>query len=459
MCGGLTAPPGGALQARHLMASEVANAQGRKGTCGRDWAPPGGRHVVQRDRVCGCRRINYNGAMETEVDSTSPLIRHITAENLLSFGPRPQELSIELGPLNVLIGPNGSGKSNLLEAIGLLAAAPAELSRPIRSGGGTRNWIWRRMPDVTAAVGAVVDYPNGRQPLRHTLEFKESNQLFRLVDERVENEEPDTGHSEPYFFYKFQRGRPVIAVKGEDRPLRFEDIATDESILSQREDPDQFPELAHLRRSYRAISLYRNWPMGRSSGYRQPQDTDVRQSPLAENLNNLGMFLNRLRQDPRTKATLVSRLSDAYEDLSDFELNFQGGTVEIFFTERDLAVPASRLSDGSLRYLSLIALLSDPDPPLLIGIEEPEMGIHPDLLPKIADLMVEASQRCQLVVTTHSDVLVDALTDHPEAVVVCEKHEGRTAMARLDRTDLSEWLKKYHLGELWTSGELGGVRW
>ena len=124
---------------------------------------------------------------------------------------------------------------------------------------------------------------------------------------------------------------------------------------------------------------------------RQPHGTDVRQSPLAEDLTNIGMFLNRLRQDPTTKAKLINGLSDAYEGLSDFELNFQGGTVEIFFTEGRLAVPASRISDGSLRYLCLLAILLDPEPPPLIGIEEPELGIHPDLLPKIADLLVDAS--------------------------------------------------------------------
>ena len=182
-------------------------------------------------------------------------------------------------------------------------------------------------------------------------------------------------------------------------------------------------------------------------------------SGLGADLSNLGMFLNRLRQDPTTKASLIEKLSDAYEGLTDFELNFEGGSVQIFFTEGDLAVPASRLSDGSLRYLCLVALLLDPDPPALIGIEEPELGLHPDLIPKIADLLVDASSRCQLVVTTHSDVLVDALSERPESVVVCEKHDGHTTMSRLDRTELAHWLESYGLGDLWTSGELGGVRW
>lgn len=171
------------------------------------------------------------------------------------------------------------------------------------------------------------------------------------------------------------------------------------------------------------------------------------------------MFLNRLRQDPVTKANLIERLADAYEGLTDFELNFQGGSVEVYFAEGDLALPASRISDGSLRYLGLLALLLDPDPPFLIAIEEPEMGLHPDLVPKMADLLVDGSSRCQLVVTIHSDVLVDALSERPDSVVGCEKHNGHTTMNRLDSVELAHWLETYRLGQLWTSGELGGVRW
>ena len=122
-------------------------------------------------------------------------------------------------------------------------------------------------------------------------------------------------------------------------------------------------------------------------------------------------------------------------------------------------IPATRLSDGTLRYLCLLAILCDPDPPPLICIEEPELGLHPDVLPKLADHLLAASRRTQLIVTTHSDVLVDAMSEQPESVVVCEKHHGATAMTRLAADDLQVWLQKYRLGELWIRGELGGTRW
>ena len=77
----------------------------------------------------------------------------------------------------------------------------------------------------------------------------------------------------------------------------------------------------------------------------------------------------------------------------------------------------------------------------------------------LSDLLVKASDRTQLIVTTHSDVLVDALNDNPQSIVICEKNNGQTEMRRLDKEEIGKWLEEYRLGDLWTSGELGGNRW
>ena len=122
-------------------------------------------------------------------------------------------------------------------------------------------------------------------------------------------------------------------------------------------------------------------------------------------------------------------------------------------------VPAQRLSDGTLRYLCLLVILGHPDPPAVTCIEEPELGLHPDMIPEVAKLLVEASSRTQLFVTTHSDILIDALSHIPKAIIVCEKSDGATQFQRLDEHELGPWLEKYRLGELWTSGHLGGNRW
>lgn len=398
--------------------------------------------------------------MDEPGNPNRPTLREIAAKNLLSFGP--EGLRLELKPLNVLIGPNGSGKSNLFEVLALLHAAPTELAKPIREGGGIRNWLWRREPANTAVVETFVGLRESEYPLRHMIGFAESNQRLTLVSERIDNRVADPRPEEPDVSYMFQNGSAMLSTQDCDEEgsyRRWDGVDSEESILAQWPGYLTSDKLETLRSAYLSISLYRDWQFGRVSVLRGAQLTDVRQNRLEPDLSNLGMFLNRLRQDPATKANLIDKLSDAYEGLTDFELNFQGGSVEVYFAEGDLAVPASRLSDGSLRYVCLLALLLDPDPPMLIGIEEPELGLHPDLIPKIADLLVDASSRCQLVVTTHSDVLVDALSEQADSVVVCEKHDGHTTMNRLDSSELAHWLESYRLGHLWTSGELGGVRW
>jgi predicted ATPase len=121
--------------------------------------------------------------------------------------------------------------------------------------------------------------------------------------------------------------------------------------------------------------------------------------------------------------------------------------------------PATRLSDGTLRWLMLLIVLLDPAPPPVICIEEPELGLHPDMIPTLADLLREASTRTQLIITTHSQSLVECFSDDPESVCVCEKADGATRIRRLDGERLKVWLQDYSLGQLWASGQIGGNRW
>jgi predicted ATPase len=109
--------------------------------------------------------------------------------------------------------------------------------------------------------------------------------------------------------------------------------------------------------------------------------------------------------------------------------------------------------------MSLLAILCHPAPPPVIGIEEPELGLHPDIIPTVAELLRKASERTQLFVTTHSDALVSALSDTPESILVCEATSDGTTMKRLEAEPLREWLEKYSLGEIWRMGEIGGNRW
>lgn len=399
------------------------------------------------------------------------LIRTIKLHNFLSFGPSAPE--IELKSLNVLIGQNASGKSNLIEAIGLLRAAATDITIPIREGGGVVEWLWKgseRSPIVE--IDGTVFYENGIMPLRHKLSFTIEGQRFVLVDEAVENEHVEyQTATDVRFFYRYRHGNPVLSVAGapsgttfenrSQRQLRREDLPVNQSVLSARKDPDQYPEITYLGEQYKNIKLYREWNLGRYTPPRLPQKADLPEDFLSEDASNLGLVLNDLEHQPGLRDILLKKLKAFYEPLVDLSIKVHGGTVQIFLHESGLKhpIPATRLSDGTLRYLCLLAILCHPSPPPLICIEEPELGLHPDILPEIATLLVEASHRTQLIVTTHSDILVDGLSDTPEAVAVVEKVEGSTILQRLSKERLSAWLEKYTLGQLWRRGEVGGNRW
>ena len=394
------------------------------------------------------------------------LIQTLKMRNLLSYGPDSD--AIPLKSLNLIIGPNGSGKSNLLEGIALMQSAPSQLNAPIREGGGVLDWLWKGVdkPAIASLEITVAPlFPHSTNALRYRFDFTESGKRFEIVDERIENAEAFPGYPEPYFYYRYENNHPVLNIKIEEgqgsrlRNLRREDVDPEKSILAQRRDPDIYPEITRLAETLTAIRIYRDWSFGRYTPPRLPQPADLPNQWLEENGRNLGLVLNRLKRNSETKTRLLEMFKAIYAEAQDFDVMIEGGTVQIFVQEGRFNVPATRLSDGTLRYLCLLAILYDPTPPPLICIDEPELGLHPDLINHVADALRFASEKTQLIVTTHSTALVDAFTDDPEAILVCEKCNGCSIVRRLDARELKPWLEQYRLGALWTSGEIGGTRW
>jgi len=392
------------------------------------------------------------------------LIKSLKITNLLSYGAQAE--TVELGQLNILIGPNGSGKSNFLEAISLLQAAPEQLTRPIRDGGGTQDWLHKggaSGPAQDARIEAVIANPKGVKNFRYGLAFNEVGGRFEVRDEYLENEKADPGKPQPYFFYHWNEGRPLLnttGVKGiGQRQLLRESIKPEQSILSQKRDAEFYPEMTWVAEQFQSMRLYREWTFGRYAAPRLPQKTDQPNDRLEQDCSNLGLMLNRLRMNVGARRQLIEALRTVYEGIEDVDDRVEGGTAQVFLIEAKGVIPATRLSDGTLRYLAILTLLCDPSPPPLIVLEEPELGLHPDMLPTLARLLADASTRTQLVVTTHAPGLVDAFSDNPEAILVCERDENGTHIERLDATHLAPWLEKYRLGELWARGQIGGTRW
>ena len=399
------------------------------------------------------------------------LLETLRVDGLLSFVPGSPE--IPLRPLNVIIGPNGSGKSNLIEIIELLHAIPTSLGSAIRDGGGVREWLWKGNGGAAGTLEARLVRPDD-PPLSYRLRFAAAGARTEVIDEVLEEAEkanPDA--DDVNFYYRFAGGNPILRARApsltrdevmrkanltwrEELALRRGTWDVNESILSQRREPDLYPELSWCATQFSRIQIFREWSFGRYAALRQPQPADLPTEALLPDARNLGLILNQLELSDASSElnALLHRFLPRFKRIT---TGIQGGTVQIFLHEEGLnsPVPATRLSDGTMRFLAMAALLVMPAPPPLICIEEPELGLHPDALSVVAEMLVSASARTQLIVTTHSDALVSALTEHVEAVLVCE-YRGGTQLTRLDAKRLKHWLDNYRLGDLWRMGELGG---
>jgi len=187
----------------------------------------------------------------------------------------------------------------------------------------------------------------------------------------------------------------------------------------------------------------------------------VAKNALEDGGENLALVLQEMQFDGSLRR-LTEYLTEFCKRYQDVRLRSDGSVLRAYIVEEGLnePVPAIRLSDGTLKFLCLLTVLLKPTAPPLICIDEPELGLHPDDVRLVARAVVEASHRTQVVITTHSEALVDELSDQPDAVVVCEYVKGSgTKLERLSRERLDSWLDRYSLGEIWRKGEIGGNRW
>jgi predicted ATPase len=119
---------------------------------------------------------------------------------------------------------------------------------------------------------------------------------------------------------------------------------------------------------------------------------------------------------------------------------------------------AADLSDGTLRFLFLLTVLASPTPAPIIAIDEPEQGLHPSMLPIVAEYAVDASLRSQVILTTHSPQFLDAFRDTLPTTTVTKWEDGETELKTIDGKQLEYWLKEYTLGGLFKSGELEDMK-
>ncbi len=355
---------------------------------------------------------------------------------------RLHDVDLKLRPLNVMIGANGCGKTSLLDVFSLLSAsARGELKRTIRDIGGI-DLNLTVLKGIKAEKSPLMKFeldnhfPND-PPSRYGISLQPIGNSFQISDEPFHSLTHD-GHGP--------------SLTGGERPEFFDDS---ESHLSQALDMDFQSNL--FRKALASSTHYHALDVSQRSPVRLPQQVKDADLPGSNGEDLVACLYSMREASPDRFETIEDTLRVAFPSFE--RLGFPpvaAGLLAITWKERDIKHPfyMHQLSEGTLRFLWLVALLYSPGLTEVTLLDEPEVSLHPELLSVLADCMREASQRTQLIVATHADRLVRFLT--PEEVVVLDMEDGATKATRADELDLEEWLKDYTLDQVWQHGRMGG---
>ncbi len=390
-------------------------------------------------------------------------LEFLQPRDFLSFGP--DFPGVELGPLNVLVGANGSGKSNFLEAARFLHEAPKGL-RGFLTNGGSRVGDWCFQGAALAVVRARVSGPRQRVPLGYQLGLRNTDDVV-LAEERLREEPHGRSAKVPRpLLGGTPNGYALKRRRGADRLIPGSQLRRELPVIEQVRDPGQYPEVDWLRGHLAGYSFYGEAHFGRyGNELRHAQSAAQPERTLLESGRNLALVLNgSLNRSTEFRDALLEHVQEVYPFVGSIGTDITMGQVQVVFTEkgRTDATPAARLSDGTMRWLFLGALLLDDRVTTPLFLEEPELALHPDAIIPLARLLKRASQHRQVIVTTHSDALLAEFTDTPEVVLVFDRDERGSSVRRLasDDAELKAWFADGHsLAEVWRSGVVGGNRW
>ncbi len=345
-----------------------------------------------------------------------------------------RELRLELGPVNVLTGANGCGKSNLYKSVLLLArAASGGFAPALAEEGGMPSVLWagarkklraKREP-VRVVLEATLDLFGFRLECGLPPSSPESPSAFRR-DPEIKEESVWLADPSARRAVLMQRSGASATIRDAGGHMVKYPIAlySSESVLAQIHEPHLYPELSALREEMRRWRFYHHFRTDPASPLRHPQ-TGVLTPVLGHDGADLAAALQTILE-----------IGDAEGLHGAIDRAFPGGRLEISVDDDHtrfgvmLRTPgvlrpleAAELSDGTLRYLCLVAALLSPRPPSLLALNEPETSMHPDLIAPLARLMTRARDT-QLWITTHS----------PELASAIERFSGRPAL----RLKLSE---------------------
>jgi predicted ATPase len=358
------------------------------------------------------------------------LITQIHVEGYRSI----RDLRVDLATANVVLGPNGCGKTNLYRSLYLIAeAAHGRFARAMADEGGMPSALWagtRRKGPVRMVVGATIDA--FRYELACGLPQKGVMGRF-VLDPRIKQE---TAH-----FLDGQRSTLLLERDNATTWLRDAEgarvsypiaLRDAESVLSQLQDPQRYPVLASLAAELQSWRFYHHFRTDPGSPLRQPQ-VGIQTPVLSSDGTDLAAALETIFQ-----------IGDGSALNEEVERAFPGAKLEIAAREEEaifavqmtmpgIARPlrAAELSDGTLRYLCLLAALLSPRPPTFLALNEPETSLHPDLLGPLAHLVARAAKTSQICLTTHAQPLAEAITALTGSPPIrLEKIAGETRLIR-----------------------------
>ncbi|MFM0206603.1 AAA family ATPase [Paraburkholderia sediminicola] len=375
-----------------------------------------------------------------------------------------RELIVPLGQLNVITGANGSGKSSVYRSLRLLAeTARGGVITSLAREGGLQSTLWAGPERFSRAVLAgelPVEGTRRKEPVSLRLGFSgdefgyaidlglpppderppETRSRF-LLDPMIKRECIWSGPVlRPSALLVDRRGAAIHARdETGDWQTIPQPVASFDSMMTEFSDPRTAPEMITVREQIRSWRFYDHFRTDAEAAARLPQ-IGTHTPVLSNDGADLAAALQTIREmgDP---VALDTAIDDAFPG-SRLDIATQDGRFEVSMQQYGLLRPlkGAELSDGTLRYLLLVAALLTPRPPALLVLNEPETSLHPDLLPALARLIARASAHSQVLVVSHAARLIAALEREDDSQsIVLEKHFGATRITDADDRDLPAW--------------------
>jgi len=362
-----------------------------------------------------------------------------------------RDLVLPLDRLNVVTGPNGSGKSSLYRALRLLAdVAQGRLFASLAIEGGLQSTLWAG-PEVVSRGMKVGRVPVQGTMRRNSVALKlgfASEDFGYAIDLGLPvmggrfARDPEIKTEAVWAGPVLRRGNALASRRGPGVEIMEDaggssfvltDLPAFDSMMTHAADPRRSPELLLMRERMRRWRFYDHFRTDAEAPARRPQ-VGTRTTVLSADGADLAAAILTIEEigDP---AALAAAVEDAFPGAG-VEVEEADGLFEVRMQQQGLLRPlrAAELSDGTLRYLLLVAALLTPRPPELLVLNEPETSLHPDLLPALARLIAKAAERSQVVVVSHAGPLVAALIAEAGAsAFTLMKEFGETVVPEAER--------------------------